>query len=811
MKAAKKILIIVLALAAFAGTLFYESNIRVSGMGVARASVEIMPSAGGIRLTREGQILEQKDVIEFLPSDIAETPPGQTAEIRFSGNGIIRVDSGSKISFVAQDVENDGFGFILEKGRVWVNTAYSPANLNLKAGSVMLIPRKAAFDVDFDGARTVVKVHTNQVGVGLVKPEFKTDLVIRFGAAAFINSYLVAQGSQTTVGLDKVVANADTLKKLLYSKLIKEFQYMLYDKKNAADDVWFSRNVEEDRVLAREVSADNLKKINDRQLKVAELDSLGYQLQKAVGRFSDVLTFSKEKIVQRVVEAVFDQAYDAEYLLVFGRSTEARQRIDLFKQMVTDEIAARDESFRKIVLGRLREAYSALVYVMPGDQLFDVKTALADLLYQNLGDSEDDVAERFGLVRDYINYAYRLADSNALNARLALEQYFTRLTSLIEKEKARLGAMKNLVAEENQVVDNLFRQFPVFYQDQFFAQKKKLEDIWLDFLPQGNAKTEEKQTIISTKIDFLKQLQVFFLNEKVTLKDANLIVFRLITEIEDLKAGVEAGVSQLFELRLKDYGQFLRFLKSAELGGLRGVTMKDKYEEFLALQKEQVSIEQAIKEFVSEETVVVPEALTNEKVLVQVNGDFAAAGITGLQLGDFTGIEQRLIDVKNATLDGIVFQGKYDWEKKLITDVKTGTATVSTQPVRLENLCVILKPKQPEQPVIVQPVVTQQPATVSKADRVAKILLVQKLKTSGMVVAEADVAVTDLDAGIFEVKNAVVTAKAGIKVDFRFNNKENLASNVVVSAVTGLKELTGDIKLADLSGKAVEAAGLSNE
>jgi len=809
MKTAKKILTIMLALALFAGTLFYESSIRSAVLGVAKASVELLPSGAGIQLVREGQTLAVKEGMELLQGDIVETPPGQNAVIQFSGNGIIRMSANTKLVFAVGDTVNNGFAFNMEKGRIWVNTSYTSANIDVLAGGALLIPRRAAFSVAFDGEKTEVIVSVNQVGVGLVKDDFKLTQVIRFSATAFINSYLVAQGSQTTISLSKINENAESLKKLLYSKLIKEFLYTLYDKKEMTGNEWFIWNNGQDAELSKKVAMDKSLLINARGLKVAEIDTLGFQLQKAADRLADVLTFSREKIVDRVINSIFDQMLDAEYLLVFGRSTESKQRLDIFRQTLDAEIGRHDADFAKIIMGKLRDAYVELVYVSPGDALYEVKTAISDTLFEQLTESDDDISEKFGLVRDYINYAYSLADSNATNARIALDQYFTRLTDLIEKEKAKLAAMKNLIAEENQVVDNLFKQFPVFYQDQFFARKYALENSWLGFLPDGNAKTEEKQTIISTKIDFLKQLQFFFLNEKVTLKDANLIALRLINEINDLKTGAEVGVSQLFALRLKDYGQFLRFLKTAELGSLRGLTMKSKYDEFLAMQKEQVSIEQAIKEFVSDTPVAPTPANDAVQIIGQVRSDFEAAGITGLQLGLFTGTE-RLIAVKSATLDKIVFQGQYDWEKKLISEVKVGTVTVSMQPVRLDNLALIVKPKQPEKP----PVVTQQQTqevvpTVSKAERVAKILLIQKLKNSGITVTEKDITVSDLENSIFSVRNAYPVGKTEARFDFNFKNKENLAMLVVVTTPAGEKNLPGGIMLADLSAEVLKAAGLS--
>ena len=804
MKIGKKIITIILALAVFAGTVLLESNITATATEVLLARIEIIPSQGGVQLVRDGNPYALKESAEFIAGDIVETPTGQTAIIRFSGNGVIRVASESKLVFIAGDTENDNFAFRLDKGRAWINTKYTSANFNILAGGALLIPRKAAFDVVYDGSKTVIRVNANQVGVGLVNPDFKQESVIRFNTSSFINSYLVAQGSQTTVYLEKILTSADTLKKLLYSKLIKEFQYALYDKEEFSDDPWFKQSVDLDSELAQKVAADKLKTINARGLKIAALDSIGYQLQKVAGRLADVLTFSEEKINERVVNSIFDQLYDAEYLLVFGRSTEAKERLELFRQLVDESMQNQDDDFKKMVMGDLRLAYAELIYVLPDDPLFEVKNTVSDVISGQLGESDDDIMEKFDLVRDYINYAYRLADSNALLSRMTLEQYFTRLADMMAKEKTKIIAMKNLIAEENQIVDNLLKQFPTFYQDRFFDKKYALENAWLALLPEGNDKNEEKQTIISTKIDFLKQLQYFFLNEKVALKDANLIALRLINEINDLQTGAAVGVSQLFALRLKDYGQFLRFLKTAELGALRGLTMKDKYQEFLAMQREQVSIEEAIKEFIGGQPVTAPVVLSSEQILNQVKSDFAGAGITDLLLGDFSGAEQHQIPVINAKLENVVFQGQYDWDKKLISQVLIGTTVVSRQPIRLENLSLILKPKEPEKPAVQVTLETQEIVTVSKAERVAKILLIQKLKGRGIGAAEADIAVKNMADGLFTVRKAALVDKTEVKISFEFKNKENLAFSVVVSTAAGDKRLEGDINLSDLSAKALE-------
>ncbi len=803
MKTGKKILIIILALATLAGTVLLESSVAATQMEVMKAEIEITPSEGGVQIVRESKSYTLKEVSELQPGDIIETPSGETAEIRFSGNGTVRIGSESKVDFIAGDTVNDSFIFKLEKGRMWMNTIYTSASVNLMAGAALLIPRKGAFDTLFDGTKTVVRANVNQVGVGLVLPDFNLTSAIRFNASAFINSYLVAQGSQTTIFLDTVVSNAETLKKLLYSKLIKEFQYTLYDKADFINDVWLAQNVNKDRDLAQAVSADKMQMINSRGLKVAALDSIAYQLQKAMNGFADVFTFSEGKVNERLLGSMFDQIYDAEYLLVFGRSTEAKQRLDIFQQIIGDEVKKHDDDFKKTVMSKLRDAYAELVYVLPDDPLFEAKTTISDIIFGQLGESDDDITEKFDLVRDYMNYAYRLADSNPLLARTMLQQYFSRLTELITVEKIKLSAMKNLVAEENQTVDNLLRQYPAFYQTQIFDEKYKLENEWLAFIPEGDAKIEEKQTIINTKIDFLKTLQIFFFDEKVTLADAYQIVRNLIVQIKDLQTGAEVAVSQLIELRLTENTQFLNFIRSAQLGSLRGTTMREKYDSFLALQKEQVSLQEILQQYTGAKPVTTV-VVTADQILNQIKDDFAAAKITDLQLGSLTGIEQKTVEVISANINGVTFSGQYDWDKKLISGVTVEGKTITQASVRLENLGVLLKPKPVEQPATQQTQVTQV-ETVSKVERVAKILLMQKLKGNGISLAETDVSITDLSGGIFSIKKATLVDNKDVNLYFSFSNKDNIASFVVVSTQTGDVELEGNILVTDLAARVLAA------
>jgi len=78
------------------------------------------------------------------------------------------------------------------------------------------------------------------------------------------------------------------------------------------------------------------------------------------------------------------------------------------------------------------------------------------------------------------------------------------------------------------------------------------------------------------------------------------------------------------------------------------------------------------------------------------------------------------------------------------------------------------------------------------------------------VAAEAGITVTDSVTGLFEVKNASLAGNDDIKLNFNFNNKENLASGVVVTSSLGMNLITEGIMLTELSTKVLEGESFYN-
>lgn len=799
MKSMKKLAVGGIAFALMFITLVIEQGINPDVQMVQERKAMIVSVQGDVTYAFEGQAIPVTEAQELQVGSSVTTKGNSTAIINYSDNAVLRLSGESVLEYKFREEDENGYVFELKEGQLWSNNVYSTVDLNILSGASLLIPRKAGIDVKYAEGKSVVRVFKNQVNIGLVNPGYIPEGVVQYADGELINNFLVAYGGQATVFDNKVASSSDVLSKILYSKLVKEFQLVLFNKDEVFADSWVSQNEEADDQLLQSIAQTQLKNITTRNLKVASLDSLTYQFGKTFQKVTNALTFSSEKIAIRTIDNIFNHLKDAEYLYVFGRDGDAAVRLKLFAETADEYLAKNNPLFKKLFLENLEKEYKDMIFVTPDDPLFAVKTTIADYLYKQFGNSEEDIYRKFLLVRENLNYVYEMAEGNTLLARLSLEQYSQKLLHFINEERSRINEIRDLIAEENQIMDNLLRQYPQFYLDSVFAFKQTLEQEWLSLIPDGPDKDEEKQTIILAKIDFLKHLQNNFLAEKVVLAEAQKIVVRLINEITDLQPEKEVGISQLFALRLKDYGQFLQFLYTTETSTLRGVSVKQKYDQYLAAQKEQVSVMEAINEFLGQE--VVYPTVTTDQILAQIRIDFDNVDITDLKLGELKSLDQKVVDVQRGVIQGTVFTGLYNWDKKLISQVKVDGKTVSAEAIRLSSLAQIVVQKEEEvtqqPPATVQP--TEETATETQAEKVAKILLLQKLKKVDIEADPNKMRVLDLNGQIYAVNEANLKDNTNVIFSFRLENKTDEVSELVMNTEYGDYSIEGLYKLSDLT------------
>jgi len=816
-KAFKQLVFIALSFAIFVGTLGLESVFAGPIAAQEKGHLHVVVAAGQTVNVTHGttvQTLTGSGDQNLMADDKVEETSGSGAEIHFSDKGVLRLDQNTLVSVDYLDQQKDAYVLNLQKGQVWGNTLYSSGLFNLTANGAYLIPNSAAFNVKIGDDKTSVYANRHQVVVGLVPLNYKARSAKVFPDSDLINSYLLAEGNQTTVFADKITANADTLSKLFYSKLVKEFPFGLIDPQQLSADPWLKQNVALDKTYESTVAQNDSQMIRSRGLKIADLNNT---FGGALNSFYNVLTFSESKVIDRNMGDIFDRFDDAKYLLVFGQTTKAQDYLGSFKGLLDTAFTAQDDMFKAAAMNRLQDEYNQLSYVRGDNPLAPAQAAVNTYLMSKLGDSETEIQQKFLLVRNVINQVYDLVQINAQAARDKLLAYSDSLQKLVAAESTRLSRMSNILAEENQIMDNLLLNNSNFYRANIFAAKSQLEQEWLALLPEGEGKNEEKQTIIGTKIQMLNQLKTFFLADKVTIDDAKAISKNILHDYDilELAANQQVAIDALYDKQTQDFDVFYRYLTSPEYVAttLHGSSRQQQFTAFLQaeqdLQTQNFTIEQLKEDILGTQTT---PTVTPAKILAQAQQDFDSVGATNVVFGTYDDVTQKLIPVQSMTIAGVTIQAQYDWNNQLVSQITEGDTLLSADAVKLVNLSLLIQTKTqtqieptPQPSPVPTPSPTPSPSSQSKSELVGKILLIQKLKANDIAVAQADITIVDLTNSLFTVQKATLVSDQSLTITFDVDAKNSVVTNLALKNSTGNTPISGSINLGDVSAQ-VKAA-----
>jgi hypothetical protein len=242
--------------------------------------------------------------------------------------------------------------------------------------------------------------------------------------------------------------------------------------------------------------------------------------------------------------------------------------------------------------------------------LFDLKVSLTDLLYTQFAGTSQELQAKVGILMDKLNLLSFVAEKNdAKSLKQNFDIYLQDLKSLLTTQDKNLVQHPEFLQQQNQLLDNLFTQYPGFYRDDYFKTKILLENQYLDMLPSGDDKNEERQTIISQRIDFLRHLEEFFLDGQIPLTEATKIVSRLTLEIKniELPTSEQVAIAQIFNEKLQDFAVFYRFLNSPEYltSTARGKNYRERFQQFVQDQTQVVTLDEVSNEILSQSGVAI--------------------------------------------------------------------------------------------------------------------------------------------------------------------------------------------------------------
>ncbi|MBD3270642.1 hypothetical protein GF376_03895 [Candidatus Peregrinibacteria bacterium] len=595
-----KLVILILAIAVFGVSLLYESNFSVTE-AKKRENQIIVGTEVSVNVNRSGQnvILREGDVLQ--EGDIINTEDVAMTELFFSADGRLRLAADSRLLLSYQDAENSEFVFQLLDGRAWLNNRFSNASVNLLASGALIEPGQSIVYVEKDDDKALIYSHQSYLYVNFVEVNYVVQGVINYTSDRVVNSLLLPQGAQVTIFKSKLENNIDTIARLLFSKLIKEFQYSVFDKTKLRSDDWLDQNTELDDATSIRIVNERLSRIRDRGIEYQDLESLNYQIDQKMNEFANFLTFSDEKIAQRNLEFLYSYLFDSQYLFDTGKKEKAQNRLNEFESRADALIIEYGSDLKRQYDQKLLEEFRYLSFVSPNDSLYGLKEVLADMYIESLQGSDNEIDAKFAILSDQINTINFHASNNSQGLiKSAFESYMSDINSIFVNHEENLDQYVDLVQQQNQLLNNLFSKYADFYRLDFFKSKLAVENAYLDLLDEGQDKYEEIQTIILQRINFLRRLQEYFLDGDVPTIDAQNIVNLLINETDKLQlpSDVSVAVSKLFNERLRDFGIFHQFLNSPGYvnNSQKGITLRDRFERFKLEQGENISFEEVRQE-----------------------------------------------------------------------------------------------------------------------------------------------------------------------------------------------------------------------
>lgn len=824
---AKNIVFMAVALMIFAATVYFDSSVLLAQKGdeapmlsaiiPANQVATILTESGEIRTPGSYEVMSGQEIASDEAIDV---------KILFPDYGELRLDINTNLVLKEIDTVNDKYEFILKNGSIWGNLQFTDYDVVIFTEYGKVTPGNASFSISYDGVKTDIYVDKHDIKVDVLNDD------------EILNTFWIAEGNKVQMLNSKIKKESETIKKLLYSKLIKEFNYGRISISKLTDDLWIK--------LQRENDLDYIEKVNDDMsdvlkkygLKTLSTTSIRFQFKAMVTDLRSSLTFSEDKNNTILLSSIFENLHDAKYLYLNENDTDGGVRLALFENDIAKPEYQGSNSFQKELFAKLQSEFDELRFVVPGDNLYPVKNVIWTQLLSVQSQKFLTMQYEFDLLTAKINDVYDSIVLEPKEALIVFEEYFDAYGKIRLSYQKDLSMIEDKLIHQNILVSNLLFKSPDLYRVDLFESKIQLENDYIVAISGGKNKQEQRQTFITEKIDLLSRIKYFLFNEELDAGDARKIVFSLIRNIEDLKENISevAAINQLFEKRLADFGVFWQYLNSPEYSQtpLHGASHKDRYDEFKKIQEDLVTFDDIREEILGSEEGL---DFTTDDILSQVELDLKEAGVSNIEFGFYNDPSQTKVPLVKAIVAGITWRGTYDFDRKMVANIIVEDQVLTQEGVKLSNLqkfitnavqekrkeeeaaelaaaeaevekpeVVLEDPKSVDpDPIIENPVedlkeeisseISDEIPEDSKAissstisvDLAAKVFLMEKFSKLGMVVSRDAIEVKDLNAGEYEIKNVYYEENRNAKFSFSYSSSDDEVYNLVVETEQGAK------------------------
>lgn len=555
-----------------------------------------------------------------------------------------------------------------------------------------------------------------------------------------LNSIPVPTGHRIKVPESKI---SPTIGRLRLTKLTKEFPAFVLD----GDDLTKALITEiSDLEAAYEKSSLNF--LNDLQVN----SQFGPAQLGFAAKFSDgvqtfeqvvtVLPHANERLESTIEEEVL--AYTMSNLL-FGDKVAGDAWLLQWSQMPHN-------------LMELQDLYASLFFVLPGDELYSVKSSAATVVYS----SDDSLTS---LRRQYQEIENLLMRSSHVQAEAAYDVYKAEfLANLNNGVFDDLGLLDDL-SREFILLEILLRNNELFYSVEDIELLTALEEKILSFAGSDQDLDEERQAFVQSKLRFLGNLFDFVIERVISPEDATELANELLFQGQSYMSNISSkvAVSEYFESELENYELSIQFMTSPEFYSY------ESFDEGLLAYSQKVDDLNELNAYLqnlrtgqieSEELAPGPneeEAVKEVERALKDNGvQFAAV----VSLGDAA---NRLFEILGARTEGYAFDANYDRETGILYDVVAENVRFSTG-ILLGSASEVISLALEEEVEVEEVSEVEIPVETgsSLAESVALDFVESQFEAAGLSLEDFEISLTDLESNLFSFTGVITSANLAI-------------------------------------------------
>ncbi len=632
-----------------------------------------------------------------------------------NGRDGLAVFPGSSVE-VTWDETSDDVEVQLTSGTVLAYTLASELNIRIVTPSTTVLSQN-----------NMVLVKTDEEAQSLTVYAIEHPaLVSFFDGETELNALNVPGGYRMGVSLAKIT---ETLAKLRLTKLSKEFPVFELSDEDMTEEMNQALQAVRDHYEASTIAFLNELQANSDL--GPSLTGLGSQLSKGYTSFQDALTLvptAKERLLEVRKE---DSLIYAVSNYLSGDPTSGAYWLS---QWSTYE---QDPQF-------IKDYYSSLFFVLPGDELYPVKQAMAELLFPH----EDAFLE---LRREYAEIENLLERASHVDAEQAYLNYEAQFEKLLDSGALDNSAYFDEINREYVLLELMLRSNSVFYTTDSTHLLKVLEQKIFTLAGSDSDLDEERQAFIQSKLRFLSNLFNYVLDKKITVEEASDLAEELIYEAEAYLNAItsQVAVRDYFKSKLTEYSLSVQFMNSPEF------YTYDSFEEGLVDYKKKVADLEDLNTYIQnirsgeEEEAVMPL----EEATQIAKDDLYTHGIQYKDVNPLGDSANRLFEIEGGRTAGYTFTGKYDREGQILYDVVVGEVRFSTG-LSLDNVRSVVESVMTETGTSTEEVTEVETPETSQeggslTESVALELVQSQFEEAGLDIASFTFEIVDLEANEF--------------------------------------------------------------